>query len=224
MDFTAHGYLTVWCLPMDKNYAQIERQELCDLFESVGPDHPTLCEGWSAADLAAHLVLRENSLKAVGLVAPGFLAKKLAKATKKLAKKKSFEELVDKVRSGPPFYLKRFDEAMNLFEFFVHHEDVRRGGAEFIPRTDINDLENVLWAKQERFSKLLVRGLKGVDLTISNTAGETIYLGGRGKPVVLKGAPSEIALFLFGRRDHSEVELSGDPEAINEMKTGKLGG
>ncbi len=113
---------------------------------------------------------------------------------------------------------------MNLFEFFVHHEDVRRGGAEFIQRTDINDLENVLWAKQERFSKLLVRGLKGVDLTISNTAGETIYLGGRGKPVVLKGAPSEIALFLFGRRDHSEVELSGDPEAINEMKTGKLGG
>ena len=81
-----------------------------------------------------------------------------------------------------------------------------------------------MWAKQERFSKLLVRGLKGVDLTISNTAGEMIYLGGRGKPVVLKGAPSEIALFLFGRRDHSEVELSGDPEAINEMKTGKLGG
>ena len=81
-----------------------------------------------------------------------------------------------------------------------------------------------MWAKQERFSKLLVRGLKGVDLTISNAAGETIYLGGGGKPVVLTGAPSEIALFLFGRRDHSEVELSGDPEAINEMKTGKLGG
>ena len=171
---------------MNKNYAQIERQELCDLFESVGPDHPTLCEGWSAADLAAHLVLRENSLKAIGLVAPGYLAKKLAKATKKLAQKKSFEELVEKVRSGPPFYLKRFDEAMNLFEFFVHHEDVRRGASGFISRTDIDDLENVLWAKQERFSKLLVRGLKGVDLTISNTAGETIYLGGGGKPVVLK--------------------------------------
>ena len=224
MDFTAHGFLTVWCLLMNKNYAQIERQELCDLFESVGPDHPTLCEGWSAADLAAHLVLRENSLKAIGLVAPGYLAKKLAKATKKLAQKKSFEELVEKVRSGPPFYLKRFDEAMNLFEFFVHHEDVRRGASGFISRTDIDDLENVLWAKQERFSKLLVRGLKGVDLTISNTAEETIYFGCGAQPVVLKGAPGEIALFLFGRRDHSEVELSGDPEAINEMKTGKLGG
>ena len=224
MDFTAHGCLTVWCLPMDKNYAQIERQELCDLFESVGPDHPTLCEGWSAADLAAHLVLRENSLKAVGLVAPGFLAKKLAKATKKLAKKKSFEELVDKVRSGPPFYLKRFDEAMNLFEFFVHHEDVRRGVSGFTPRTDINDLEDALWAKQERFSKLLVRGLKDVDLKLLSSSGETIHLGGGGKPVVLEGKPSELALFLFGRRDSSEVKLTGDSEAINEMNTGKLGG
>jgi uncharacterized protein (TIGR03085 family) len=223
MDFTVHGYLTVWCLPVDKNYAQIERQELCDLFESVGPDHPTLCEGWSAADLAAHLVLRENSLKAVGLVAPGFLAKKLAKATKKLAKKKSFEELVDKVRSGPPFYLKRFDEAMNLFEFFVHHEDVRRGGSEFIPRTDINDLENVLWAKQERFSKLLVRRLKDVDITLIRPSGEKIYLGGGGKSVVLEGTPGEIGLFLFGRREHSEVKLTGDPKAVDEIKTGKLG-
>ena len=81
MVFTARGFQTVWSLLMNKNYAQIERQELCDLFESVGPDHPTLCEGWTAADLAAHLVLRENSLKAFGLVVPGYLAKKLAKAT-----------------------------------------------------------------------------------------------------------------------------------------------
>ena len=52
MVFTARGFQTVWCLLVNKNYAQIERQELCDLFESVGPDHPTLCEGWTAADLA----------------------------------------------------------------------------------------------------------------------------------------------------------------------------
>ena len=87
MDFMVHGFQILWCRLMNKNYAQIERQELCDLFESVGPDHPTLCEGWSSADLAAHLVLRESSLKAIGLVVPGYLATKLAKATKKLLKK-----------------------------------------------------------------------------------------------------------------------------------------
>ena len=224
MGFMVHGFQTVWCRLMNKNYAQIERQELCDLFELVGPDHPTLCEGWDTADLAAHLVLRENSLKAFGLVMPGYLAKKLAKATKKLAQKKPFEELVEKVRSGPPFYLKRFDEAMNLFEFCVHHEDVRIGVSGCTPRTDINDLEDALWVKQERFSKLLVRGLKDVDLKLLNSSGETIHMGGGGKPVVLEGKHSEIAMFLFGRGANSEVKLTGDSVAIHQLQSGNLGG
>jgi len=37
-----------------------ERLELCDLLLELGPDAPTLCEGWTTADLAAHLVLREH--------------------------------------------------------------------------------------------------------------------------------------------------------------------
>ena len=35
--------------------AQRERQQLADLMASVGPDAPTLCEGWTVRDLAAHL-------------------------------------------------------------------------------------------------------------------------------------------------------------------------
>ena len=38
-----------------------ERRELCDLFEELGPDAPTLCEGWTTDDLAAHLVVRERN-------------------------------------------------------------------------------------------------------------------------------------------------------------------
>ena len=33
---------------------------LCDLFEEVGPDAPTLCGDWTTRDLAAHLVMRER--------------------------------------------------------------------------------------------------------------------------------------------------------------------
>ncbi len=40
--------------------AQQERQGLCDLFVELGPDAPTLCDGWTASDLAAHLVVRER--------------------------------------------------------------------------------------------------------------------------------------------------------------------
>ena len=79
-------------------------------------------------------------------------------------------------------------------------------------------LENI-----ERFSKLLVRRLKDVDITLLRPSGDKIYLGGGGKPVVLQGTPSEIGLFLFGRREQSEVKLTGDPEAVDEIKTGKLG-
>ena len=43
-----------------REWAQSERHALCDLMDEVGPDAPTLCGGWTAAHLAAHLVVRER--------------------------------------------------------------------------------------------------------------------------------------------------------------------
>ncbi|MGZ4563838.1 MAG: maleylpyruvate isomerase N-terminal domain-containing protein, partial [Mycobacterium sp.] len=49
-----------------------ERRALCDLFDELGPSAPTLIEGWTAHDLAAHLVLRERDVVAGPcLVLPG---------------------------------------------------------------------------------------------------------------------------------------------------------
>src|ERR1700678_3703297 len=36
-----------------------ERRALCDLFGELGPDAPTLCEGWTTSDLAVHLIMCE---------------------------------------------------------------------------------------------------------------------------------------------------------------------
>lgn len=47
---------------------------------AAGPDAPTLCEGWTARDLAAHLVVRERRLDA----APGILVPQLAGYTAKV--------------------------------------------------------------------------------------------------------------------------------------------
>ena len=56
----------------NRDLAQLERGRLCDLLLVVGPDHPTLCEGWTTADLAAHLVIRERKpLAGPGIVAGG---------------------------------------------------------------------------------------------------------------------------------------------------------
>ena len=40
--------------------ARDERLALCALLEQTGPAAPTLCDGWTTLDLAAHLVLRER--------------------------------------------------------------------------------------------------------------------------------------------------------------------
>ena len=39
-----------------------ERHALCDTALALGPDVPTLCGGWTARDLVAHLLVRENSM------------------------------------------------------------------------------------------------------------------------------------------------------------------
>jgi uncharacterized protein (TIGR03085 family) len=44
--------------------AQRERASLVETMRSIGPDAPTLCEGWTTRDLAAHLVVRERRLDA----------------------------------------------------------------------------------------------------------------------------------------------------------------
>ena len=50
----------------------IERAQLTDLFDELGPEAPTLLEPWTTRDLAAHLVLHEHDyLAAPGLVLPG---------------------------------------------------------------------------------------------------------------------------------------------------------
>ena len=58
-------------------HAQSERLQLCDELDRLGPDAPTLCEGWDTRDLAAHLVIREGRPDlAVGTVVP-FLSGRL---------------------------------------------------------------------------------------------------------------------------------------------------
>ena len=39
-----------------------------------------------------------------------------------------------------------------------------------------------------------------------------------GEPMaVLTGEPAELLLYLFGRRDHARVDLSGPPEARDQL-------
>ena len=37
------------------------------------------------------------------------------------------------------------------------------------------------------------------------------------------GEPGELALFFFGRRDQALVELEGDPDAVEEVRSARFG-
>src|SRR6266496_1286185 len=134
-----------------------ERAALCDLFEELGPDEPTLCEGWRTRDLAAHLVVRERRPDA----AAGIMLKPFAGYTRHVQDGyagKPWAELVELVRSGPPALsptrIPAVDRLVNSVELFIHHEDVRRAQPSWQPRDPDPERDAVTWAAVKRTGRL----------------------------------------------------------------------
>ncbi len=204
--------------------AQVERAQLCDLFDQVGPDAPTLCAGWDAHHLAAHLVARESSpLALVNLVRP-----KAAEAElERLVSERELGSLVEELRSGPPklsvFGTGFTDKHGNGLEFYIHHEDVRRAGSE----PGARDVPQ--WAEDEIWSGLTiaVRGLMrkapvGAALRRSDT-GELRVAASKAHAVIVTGPPSELALFAFGRGSAADVTFDGAPDDVDRLRTARFG-
>jgi uncharacterized protein (TIGR03085 family) len=108
--------------------ARRDRLALCDLLDELGPDAPTLDEGWTTADLASHLVARDRRPDSVpGLVVP--LLAGWSEHVRHGILRRPYGEVVTALRQGPPRWspLRRPgpDRVGNTHEFFVHYEDVR---------------------------------------------------------------------------------------------------
>jgi len=205
----------------------IERDQLCDLFLELGPDAPTLCEGWSTLDLAAHLVVRERDPRG-GLVILG--GERFAGLEAKLmgrAKEKGLDALVARLRSGPPLLWKvpGVRTALNLNEWFVHHEDVRRANGQG-PRDGLDRLDATLWQSLGTMGRFMVRGTDGTGVTIEAPGFGTKTVRkpkGDAAQVTVVGTPEEIVLYLNGRRDAAQVELQGDEAALTALAQARLG-
>ncbi len=201
--------------------AQSERKSLCNALMEVGPDAPTLCGDWLAKDLAAHVFVRERRPLALPGLVIGSFADLTEISMEAALWSHGFAALVSKVRSGPPLPLRPFD-VVNLFEFFVHTEDVRRAAPNWEPRND-PQLDIALWASLGRWSKMLTHKLKGIGLVLERPDGEQIVARRAEPRAVLSGAAQELVLFLHDRRDVARVSLSGPDEAqklLNETTFG----
>ncbi|MEV6181881.1 TIGR03085 family metal-binding protein [Streptomyces sp. NPDC052016] len=204
-------------------FAKRERLLLADLLEAVGPEAPTLCEGWQTRDLAAHVVVRERRPDAAGGLLIKQLAPRLDKAMEEFAAK-PYEELIQLIRTGPPrfspFQLKQIDEVSNTVEFYVHTEDVRRAEPDWTPRELDPVFQDALWSRLERTARLMGRGMP-TGLVLRRPDGRTA-VANRGTPVVTAtGEPSELLLFLYGRRSAARVDLVGDADAIEKLHGSK---
>ena len=209
-------------------HAQDERSALCDLLAELGPDQPTLCAGWQTGDLAAHLVLRERRPDAGAGVMGGPLAGYTRHIQSRLRARTSFPELVRLIRAGPPrlsaFALPGMDERLNLVEYLVHHEDIRRAQPDWEPRQIGADLADELW-RRLRLARLMLRGAPvGVELVRDDTTsqGRTTTNSGRVRvtarartPVVsVTGDPVELTMWTMGRTAAAAVRLDGSDAAI----------
>lgn len=199
-------------------FARSERQALCDTFERVGPDAPTLCLPWPTRDLAAHLVVRDRRPDvSAGIWVPGLAAR--AEQVQSGYAAWEWPRLVAQVRSGPPAWspasLARVDEVINTAEFFVHHEDVLRGGPTWSARGLPTDLEWALWNIAYRTAQLkFARALVGVVLEAPPYGRRQVHALTDLGTVLVKGTPGELLLYLFGRRGVAAVDVSGPEEAL----------
>src|SRR5664279_3931302 len=121
-------------------YALDKRTDLAASLRSAGPHAPTLCGGWDTNRLAVHLVLRERSLVEVLGRVPSSVVKAIAqRSVDRYLASRSYEEVVAQVEAGAPmlspFALPPLREAVNLLEYLVHDEDVRRAAADWHPRS-----------------------------------------------------------------------------------------
>src|ERR671912_2029503 len=214
-------------------FAQSERADLCDLFDRLGSDAPTLCQGWDTHDLATHLRIRENDpLGASGIsVKPlsGLNERRMAEVRQRWA----FPDLVDRIRNGPArfsvFAFPGVDEGANTTEFFVHHEDVRRAGHEPHTSRDLGpEVEEWMWRRLKLLARAWFRRSQvGVVLERLGSAShegqpDTIRAVSGSTIVTLVGQPSELMLYGHGRTAVAEVKLVGEPEAIETFSSTDL--
>ena len=211
------------------SYSREERLALSDLLEATGPDAPTLCVGWQTRDLAAHLVLRERRPDAAAGVLGGPLAGHTARVQRRLGERRTYAQLVQAVRDGPPrlspFALPGVDEAANTVEYFVHHEDIRRAQPDWEPRDIPAALSDALWGRLKSSRLFMRKAPVGVELA-RNGRGEDA--GGAGpyrvtvknaRPTVtVIGTPAELTMWVMGRTGAAHVTFDGTDAAIGTLR------
>lgn len=209
---------------MPRRVVPAERAAFSRTLLGTPRDAPTLCEGWTAADLAAHVVVRERRPDAdLGLlIRIGPLLRWTDRVRERARERLPYPELAATVGrpSWPLRVLPIVDEAVNDVELAVHHEDVRRGRPRWEARTLEPALDARLWKRLLRLAPLSFRHDRSLRVELLTPDGRraTIHASADGPTVRLTGATIELLLYAYGRRQAALVEVAGDDEALVRLR------
>jgi uncharacterized protein (TIGR03085 family) len=197
---------------------QAVRSDFCEMLDKVGPDAPTLCEGWTSQDIAIHLVLIERHPEAWLGIPIGNRISRLRPYFDGLVeteRDRPWGELVERVRVGPtrgPLANPAFRSRMMFREYIVHGEDIRRPNG--LPPADFGPtVRDATWKKAQFFARF-VQSAPSHGLEVAEPEGR-VHVVREGSPTArITGEPIDLLLYEFGRGPAADVELSGDPAAV----------
>jgi uncharacterized protein (TIGR03085 family) len=202
-----------------------ERIRFTDLLLELGPDALTLCEGWVARDLAAHMVVIEHpeAWAGGGSSRRYVLANRLHDRVMDSQRAQSWPEQVDRVRRGPvagPLGWRPVRERMFIREYLIHHEDLRRANG-LGPRPGIPELQAIAWKKAQTVGRYGLRRASlppGYGIELHRPGGETVVAIEGSPRVEIHGEPIELLLYTFGRRTAAIVDVEGPEEAVHQLQ------
>ncbi|WP_158583114.1 maleylpyruvate isomerase family mycothiol-dependent enzyme [Nesterenkonia natronophila] len=195
--------------------ASQERKAMVSALRSVTADAPTLCKGWSAQDLALHIVVRDSRPDLmVGRRLP-LVGPKARAALQNLASG-GYDASVDRVAAGPPPYfpqiLKPVDDAMNTLEYYIHTEDVLRAqpGFELSHRREISEeLRKRIWQHASLTFFVMAARKQNRRITFFSPGYGATTRGPAAAPLMMvHGTPEELTLWASGRAAHAQVDIT----------------
>jgi uncharacterized protein (TIGR03085 family) len=204
------------------SWAAHERSALVDVLHELGPDAPTLCEGWTTKDLAAHVYVRERRPDAaIGVLPLGPLSAYTERVMASVLRVHGYDEIVQRLRTVAPIVrIAHLDEAINTVEFFVHTEDARRPNG--LPSRDMpEEFERKIWGRLSKQGRMSFRRVNA-RVRLVPTVGEPVEFGS-GETVEVRGRPSELLLLAYNRKADAKVDLVGDAVVVDALQNARLG-
>jgi uncharacterized protein (TIGR03085 family) len=201
------------------HHAAAERRELAATLRATDPSSMTVCDPWTAADIAAHLVLRGSSARYGVDLQRGKVEANL-RDQRTLIDAEGYEGVIGRLERDPRFAPTRFagvDDTMNLIEYVTHHEDVRRIGEGWAPRLLPADRQHAVWSRLRGMTRTIARkAVTGVRLV--PTDGWASPIVGAEPTVTVHGDVVELMLVALGRARVARIDLEGDAGAVQQFR------